>query len=210
MSEPELSKDTSTDPLSESRKRDIVENLLPGIGVDGAEKLLSYTQERPVEAGRILVAQGDKDTDLFLLLRGSFSVFEKIRINQRDVVLQTATFPAPVILGEVNLLMESARSATVVAIEEADVLVLTHASFLSLSEEHPKLAIEIVKCLGVAIHNRSVAFQHKVRGNILREGKTVEGGIAKLVRYIGKVSQCPESVTNKLFSPDLKGYNYDA
>ena len=170
----------------------------------------SYTQERPVEAGRILVAQGDKGTDLFLLLRGSFSVFEKIRINQRDVVLQTATFPAPGILGEVNLLMESARSATVAAIEEADVLVLTHTSFLSLSEEHPKLAIEIVKCLGVAIHNRSVAFQHKVRGNILREGKTVEGGIAKLVRYIGKVSQCPESVTNKLFSADLKGYNYDA
>ena len=80
----------------------------------------------------------------------------------------------------------------------------------SLSEEHPKLAIEIVKSLGVAIHNRSVSFQHKVRGNILREGKTVEGGIAKLVRYIGKVSQCPESITNKLFSADLKGYNYDA
>ena len=134
MSEPELSKNTSTAPLSESRKRDILENLLPGIGLDGAKTLLSYTQERPVEAGRILVAQGDKDTDLFLLLRGSFSVFEKIRINQRDVVLQTATFPAPGILGEVNLLMESARSATVAAIEEADVLVLTHASFLSLSE----------------------------------------------------------------------------
>ena len=81
---------------------------------------MSYTEERAVEAGRILVTQGDKDTDLFLLLRGSFAVFEKIRINQRDVVLQTATFPAPGILGEVNLLMESARSATVAAIETAD------------------------------------------------------------------------------------------
>ena len=54
MSEPELSKDTSTAPLSESRKKDILENLLPGIGLDGAGTLLSYTQERPVEAGRIL------------------------------------------------------------------------------------------------------------------------------------------------------------
>ena len=86
MSEPQLSKDTSTGPLSESRKRDILENLLPGIGLDGAETLLSYTQERPVEAGRILVAQGDKDTDLFLLLRGSLSVFEKIRINWSSLV----------------------------------------------------------------------------------------------------------------------------
>ena len=210
MSEPELSENTSAPALTESEKKDILGKLLPGIGLDGAEILLSYTEERPVEAGRIIVAQGDKDTDLFLLLRGSFSVFEKIRINQRDVVLQTATFPAPGILGEVNLLMESARSATVAAIEEADLLLLPHSSFLSLSEKHPNLAIEILKCLGVAIHNRSVAFQHKVRGNILREGKTVEGGVAKLVRYIGKVSQCPESVTNKLFSADLKGYNYDA
>ncbi len=210
MSEPELSKNTSAARLTEAEKKDVLEKLLPGLARDEAEVLLSFTEERHVEAGRILVAQGDKDTDLFLLLRGSFSVFEKIRINQRDVVLQTATFPAPGILGEVNLLMESARSATVVAIEEADLLLLSHSSFLSLSGEHPKLAIELIKCLGVAIHNRSVTFQHKVRGNILREGKTVEGGVAKLVRYIGKVSQCPESVTNKLFSADLKGYNYDA
>ena len=75
------------------------------------------------------------------------------------------------------------------AIEEADLLLMSHSSILSLSAEHPKLAIELIKCLGVAIHNRSVTFQHKVRGNILREGKTVEGGVAKLVRYIGKVSQ---------------------
>ena len=70
MSEPELFKDTSTAPLNESRKRDILENLLPGIDLDGAETLLSYTQDRPVEAGRILVAQGDKDTDLFFASKG--------------------------------------------------------------------------------------------------------------------------------------------
>ncbi len=210
MSSTEPSENSYPIPLTESEKRDTVERLLPSLGKDGAEKIMTYTEERPVEAGRILVTQGDKDTDLFLLLRGSFAVFEKIRINQRDVVLQTATFPAPGILGEVNLLMESARSATVAAIETADTLVLSHSSFVSLSKEHPSLAIEIIKCLGVAIHNRSVAFQHKVRGNILREGKTVEAGVAKLVRYIGKISQCPESVTKKLFSADLKGYNYDA
>ena len=210
MSSIESSENSAAIPLTQSEKQDAVEKLLPSLGKDGTEKIMSYTEERAVEAGRILVTQGDKDTDLFLLLRGSFAVFEKIRINQRDVVLQTATFPAPGILGEVNLLMESARSATVAAIETADILVLSHSAFVSLSKEHPSLAIEIIKCLGVAIHNRSVAFQHKVRGNILREGKTVEAGVAKLVRYIGKISQCPESITKKLFSADLKGYNYDA
>ena len=47
MSEPQLSKDTPTGPLSESEKRDILENLLPGIGLDGAEDTSVFYARAP-------------------------------------------------------------------------------------------------------------------------------------------------------------------
>ena len=196
--------------MSETDHASTLLKLLPLLGESGIAELMPFLELKEIQSGNVLVKQGANDTDLYFLIGGMFSVFEKIRINRSNVVLQTATFPGPGILGEVNALIETVRSATVVSMQTSDCYVLTKAKFDQLTAQKPKLAIELLKAFGATMHARQVAFQHKVRGNILKESATIEGAIAKLGRYTGKVSRTPSALADKLFSADFEGMNYES
>jgi CRP-like cAMP-binding protein len=105
---------------------------------------------------------------------------------------------------------DAERTATVVAMDTADCLVLTKKKFDQLVGTEAKVAIEILKTFGAVMYGRQTSFQNRVRGNILRESKSIEGGVARLGRYTGKVSRTSEALAKKLFSADFKGVNYDS
>ena len=184
--------------------------LLPQLGADAVKLLIPYLTQLDAETGRVLVKQGDHSTDVYFLLSGKFSVFEKIQINRSDVVLNVATFPGPGVLGEVSIMTATERTATVIVIERAECLVLTRDKFNALLKVNPQIGIELLQAFGAIMYGRQAAFQNKVRANILRESLSIEAGIAKLARYTGRVSRTSPSLAQKLFSEDIKGVNYDS
>ncbi|MEJ6591682.1 MAG: cyclic nucleotide-binding domain-containing protein [SAR86 cluster bacterium] len=184
--------------------------LLPQLSADAVKLLIPYLTQLEAETGRVLVKQGDSGADVYFLLNGKFSVFEKIQINRSDVVLNVATFPGPGVLGEVSIMTATERTATVIVVERADCLVLTRDKFNALVKVNPQIGIELLQAFGAIMYGRQVAFQNKVRGNILRESLSVEAGIAKMARYTGRVSRTSPVLAQKLFSEDLKGVNYNS
>jgi len=184
--------------------------LLPQLSADAIKLLMPYLAQFDAETGRVLVKQGDHSTDVYFLLSGKFSVFEKIQINRSDVVLNVATFPGPGVLGEVSIMTATERTATVIVIERAECLVLTRDKFNALLKVNPQIGIELLQAFGAIMYGRQAAFQNKVRANILRESLSIEAGIAKLARYTGRVSRTSPSLAQKLFSEDIKGVNYDS
>ncbi|MDB9866180.1 cyclic nucleotide-binding domain-containing protein [Pseudomonadales bacterium] len=182
--------------------------LLPQLGADAVKLLIPYLTQLDAETGQVLVKQGDHGTDVYFLLNGKFSVFEKIQINSSEVVLNVATFPGPGVLGEVSVMTATERTATVVVIERSDCLVLTQDKFNALVKASPQTGIELLKAFGAIMYGRQSAFQNKVRGNILRESLSIEAGIAKMARYTGRVSRTSPALAKKLFSDDVKGVNY--
>lgn len=184
--------------------------LLPQLSADAVKLLIPYLTQLEAETGRVLVKQGDSGADVYFLLNGKFSVFEKIQINRSDVVLNVATFPGPGVLGEVSIMTATERTATVIVIERADCLVLTRDKFNALVKVNPQIGIELLQAFGAIMYGRQVAFQNKVRGNILRESLSIEAGIAKMARYTGRVSRTSPVLAQKLFSEDLKGVNYNS
>jgi len=185
-------------------------SLLPQLMSSGVEDLLPFLSEFKAQQGHVFIKQGDKDEDMYFVLSGTLSVFEKISINRQPVVLHTATFPGPVILGEVAIMTDAERTATVVAMSEADCYKLTRKKFDELIQGNAKIAMRLLQAFGGVMYRRQTSFQNKVRGNILRECRSAEGGIAKLTRYTGKVSRTSPALADKLFSDDFEGVNYDS
>lgn len=92
-----------------------------------------------VEAGQDLVRQGELDRDLFLLVTGEAAVL-------RDDV-ELATVGPGDHVGELALVAERPRAATVRAKTQVSVARLTRDHFLELSERDPALVLRFVEAL---------------------------------------------------------------
>jgi CRP-like cAMP-binding protein len=112
--------------------------------------VLQYTQARMYAAGDFAVRQGEVDRSFFVISRGSFEVLVRSNDGPRRVrVLEPGD-----LFGEVGFFDGLPRSADVVALEEAEALVLTQAAFQRLRLTHPRLALRFVLDLGRILGER--------------------------------------------------------
>lgn len=93
----------------------------------------------------IVVWEGDPSDRLYIIINGIVAV-KKIISDKSDkifaYILPGTTF------GEVGILENKPRSATVAALTDVEVLALDRDYFLNLMHEHPTIAIELAKLLG--------------------------------------------------------------
>jgi CRP-like cAMP-binding protein len=112
--------------------------------------VLEYTQARVYASGEFAVHTGEVDRSFFVISRGSFEVLVPSDDGPRRVrVLEPGD-----LFGEVGFFDGLPRSADVVALEEAEALVLTQAAFQRLRLMHPRLALRFALDLGRILGER--------------------------------------------------------
>lgn len=94
----------------------------------------------------VVFRQGDTSRELYIIAKGSASARLKLPGGTRETRL--ITFAAGTVFGEIALLDQEARSATIEADEDLVCYVLAHAAFETLAREHPAAAIRILANLG--------------------------------------------------------------
>lgn len=119
--------------------------LFAGLTKKELERVASAGAQVDVAAGTILMQQGHSGTDAFVVLDGRFQV----RRNGRKVaVLATGD-----VAGELALLDDKPRSATVVCIEDGSVLVFSHGDFRAVLDDIPTLAHKLLASMAGRIRN---------------------------------------------------------
>jgi CRP-like cAMP-binding protein len=112
--------------------------------------VLQYTQARLYGPGEFAVRRGEVDRSFFIIARGSFEVLVPTGDGARRVrVLEPGD-----LFGEVGFFDGLPRSADVVALDDAEALVLTPAAFQRLRLTHPRLALRFVLDLGRILGER--------------------------------------------------------
>jgi CRP-like cAMP-binding protein len=120
--------------------------LLSGVelfrGVDRVTlaKLAAHLEPLAVAHGEVLIRQGDPGDGLFLISRGTFGVFAD-GLAEGEVRLGTCGRGDAI--GEMALLSGEARSATIRAEQDGEVLRLDQARFLALVRADPRVALAI-------------------------------------------------------------------
>src|SRR5205085_4522430 len=90
--------------------------------------------------------------ELYIIAKGSASVRLRLPGAARDTRL--ITFSPGTVFGELALLDQEARSASVEADDDLVCYVLAHASFERLTREHPIIAIKVLTNLGRELSGR--------------------------------------------------------
>lgn len=99
-------------------------------------------ERREYAAGEVVFSEGDETKELYILARGVASVRLRLLNAGRDTRL--ITFSPGTIFGELALLDQEARSASVVADGDLVCYVLSYEHFMRIRQENPRIAITIL------------------------------------------------------------------
>ncbi|MBI4299125.1 MAG: cyclic nucleotide-binding domain-containing protein [Chloroflexi bacterium] len=140
---------------AESLRRSL---FFDGLPEEDLNWLLSKTEEVSVQAGTLLMEEGTPGDALYLVLDGEFEITK--RSGGQEVVL-AARGPSE-LLGELALLEQAPRSASVRALKDGRLLKIGGADFQKLLSSSPSAALAILHTVTSRLRNtESMLRQHE-------------------------------------------------
>lgn len=119
-----------------------------------------YLSLRQVEEGSTLFHEGDMGSYLLFIVEGVMEIILTADNRQQKIV---ATYGPGASIGEMSLIDDYERSATVRATTKCEILILTKSKFEQLQEKDPAVAMKILKGLARNISLRLRATQGRFR-----------------------------------------------
>jgi anti-anti-sigma factor len=107
---------------------------------------------RTYRSGEVVFREGDESKELYIIAKGTASV--RLRLPGTDRETRLITFSPGTVFGELALLDQEARSASVEADDDLVCYVLAHSSFETLTRVEPLIAIKLLTNLGRELSGR--------------------------------------------------------
>ena len=120
--------------------------LLAGLNSRVRRRLAETGKRRTYAASDEIVRQGSTGTALYIVLSGEARIE---RDGERLGSVKAGDF-----FGELALIEEHPRSATVIADSDTECLLFPAWEFTALLEEHPEIAVPIMRALIQRLHRR--------------------------------------------------------
>lgn len=111
---------------------------------DHLQTVARQARRLPFRRAEVIIREGERDTRLFVVLRGTVEVIKSYGTKQQRCLgeLGEGSF-----FGELALLDQEPRSATVVAKSDVETLCLAEFNLLEELDRHPPLALELIRTL---------------------------------------------------------------
>jgi diguanylate cyclase (GGDEF)-like protein len=128
----------------------------------------AFLERMRIKKGTAVFKEGDAGEDMFLLLSGALSAY----VSQSDGTqrwlfdIKRGDF-----FGEMSIIANEPRSATLIAKDDTDVMVLQGIDFYRIIFEHPMIGFKMLKAIS-AVQNQWLNQSSKHLGDLMRWGET--------------------------------------
>lgn len=99
------------------------------------EEIIADCMVASYQPGDFIINQGDTNTDICVLLQGH----AKVTISKDGKDQDVAKLNKGDLFGELVLINETKRTASIVAVDQCDILVMTYENFFSYFQKKPKV-----------------------------------------------------------------------
>jgi CRP-like cAMP-binding protein len=106
-------------------------------------RIAGITDEIAVDKGKVLITEGDRGREFFVIISGEVEVRRKSR--------KVATLGPGTYFGEIALLSHKPRTATVTAVTPLRLLVIADRQFVDLLDTMPELWLKVARSLAERI-----------------------------------------------------------
>ena len=120
-------------------------DLFKGLEKKDLRILAASCQERKYPAGSTLIKQGDTGVGLYVIISGKVRITQANNPDRAEEELDV--MGAGSVLGEMALLDDLPRSATVTALEDVTALLLPVWEFRTTLQSHPDIAVRLLAVL---------------------------------------------------------------
>jgi CRP/FNR family transcriptional regulator, cyclic AMP receptor protein len=97
-------------------------------------------QKQMFKKGEIICEEGSTGREMYVILSGSADVFKTVNAEK----VKLSTLKRNDFLGELCILLNMPRTATVEAAEDTEVLVIKQKEFIHKVQENPKFAVRML------------------------------------------------------------------
>ena len=126
--------------------------LFARLGKSDLKRLGQLADEVDVKAGKVLMRQGEFGSEMFVVVSGA------VRVEQNGETINELGPGAW--LGEMALLSEGRRTATVTTTEPTRAFVVAHREFHALMDEMPSVRAAVFDCLAERIRKLDTDTAH--------------------------------------------------
>ena len=142
-------------PLSILRQVALFQDVNPA----SLELMLQHMTEQRFSTGEIVFHEGDPGDRFFLILEGKMHIY----VERQGTIITYTRLQHGGCFGEMALIDDEPRSATVQAEEPSRCLTLSKQDFNVLLASHPQLALGVMKNLSQRLHQISEQIQAYVQ-----------------------------------------------
>jgi signal transduction histidine kinase len=123
------------------------------------KKINKLLKERKFKKGKTIIKEGEKGNSLYIIHQGEVDVLKGIKKESEKV----ATLKPPSFFGEMSILENKPRSASIVAKKDTILLELRKEDFEELVNKYPKISMEIMKTLSSRIRETDLKLIEDLR-----------------------------------------------
>lgn len=125
-------------------------SLFENLNYEELEKIKSITRERIYKKGSIVIVEGEKSENVFIIKSGKVKIF-KTSADGREIILDIKGKSK--IFAEVTLFNNSKNPATVKAIEDSTILSINNYELEEIIKQNPDMALNIIKILNKRLND---------------------------------------------------------
>ncbi|MBO5987239.1 MAG: cyclic nucleotide-binding domain-containing protein [Lachnospiraceae bacterium] len=122
--------------------------LLSKIGDEDLKALAGLLKEHKTAAGENVITEGDVGAEMYILIEGSVDIIKTTVFGDKFVVA-TLNADDHCVFGEMAMIDNDKRSATVRAKTNCKTLSIDHASFERFCDERPQSGVELLRLISI-------------------------------------------------------------
>lgn len=111
---------------------------------DSLGKINEICSVKDYEENTVVIAEGAKGNDMFIVFAGSVEIRKRTRSGDEYTVVQLSA-EHNVFFGELAIVSDGERSATVITKSKSTFLVITKNDFENFCEDYPKIGLHITR-----------------------------------------------------------------
>jgi CRP-like cAMP-binding protein len=117
------------------------------------KRFQSITRLTRESRGTVVIREGDVGSEMYIVYRGAVEIRKRTRAGDDYTVVRLSS-EDNVFFGELALIDDDKRSATVIATEDSEFIVISKADFMKLGDEHPDIGLPITREIAKILASR--------------------------------------------------------